>query len=55
MYLPANTRKVPPHCLFESSLPKKMTDPSTVKNFRVVVTMEHGNGPYSLTIRKMKN
>ena len=36
-------------------MPKKMTEPRTVKNLRVVVTTEHGSGPKSLTIRKMKN
>ena len=35
--------------------PKKMTDARTVKNFLVVVMMEQGRGPKSLTHRKMKN
>ena len=32
-----------------------MTLASTVKNFLVVVTMEQGRGPNSLTHMKMKN
>jgi len=32
-----------------------MTDASTVKNFLVVVTIEHGNGPKSLTVQNIKN
>ena len=35
--------------------PKKMTEARTVKNFLVVVMMEQGSGPKSLTHRKMKN
>uniref|UniRef100_A0A0K2UQU0 Uncharacterized protein n=1 Tax=Lepeophtheirus salmonis TaxID=72036 RepID=A0A0K2UQU0_LEPSM len=38
-----------------SEFPKKMTDPKTVKNFRVVVMMEHGNGPKSATQIYMKS
>ena len=36
-------------------MPKKMTEPRTVKNFLVVVTMEQGRGPNSETHMKMKN
>ena len=36
-------------------MPKKMTEPSTVKNFLVVVIMEQGRGPNSDTHMKMKN
>ena len=35
--------------------PKKRTEARTVKNFLVVVMMEQGSGPKSLTHRKMKN
>ena len=52
---PAKTRAVPNHCLVMRLLPKKMTDARTVKNFLVVVMMEQGRGPKSLTHRKMKN
>ena len=36
-------------------MPNKMTEPRTVKNFLVVVTMEQGRGPNSETHMKMKN
>ena len=51
---PLNTIIVPNHCLIDKELPKIKTDPKTVKNFRVVVITEHGSGPNSETIRKMK-
>lgn len=54
-YPPAKTRTAPIHCLLERTLPKKMTEPRTVKNLRVVVMMEQGRGPNSLTHMKMKN
>lgn len=43
------------HCLVNIGLPKNITDASTVKNFLVVVTIEHGKGPKSLTVQNMKN
>lgn len=42
---PENTSSVPSHCLEESGFPKNRTEHKTVKNFRVVVTTEHANGP----------
>ena len=51
---PVKTRAAPIHCLFERAFPKMMTDPSTVKNFLVVVTREQGRGPNSETHMKMK-
>ena len=48
--------KTAPHHWWERRLfPKKMTEPRTVKNFLVVVTMEQGRGPNSETHMKMKN
>jgi len=52
---PVNTMTVANHCLYRRLFPNKITEPSTVKNLRVVVMMEHGSGPKSLTVRKMKN
>ena len=53
--LPENTKTAPSHCLSTRVFPKKMTDPSTVKNFLVVVMIEQGSGPNSLMHMKMKN
>ena len=53
--MPENTKTVPSHCLVIRLLPKKMTEARMVKNFRVVVMIEHGSGPKSVTHRKMKN
>ena len=47
---PAKTSATPNHCRGISELPKKTTEASTVKNLRVVVTMEQGSGPNSLKI-----
>ena len=52
---PVNTTLAPSHWRPLRLLPKNSTLPSTVKNLRVVVVMEHGSGPNSDTIRKMKN
>lgn len=41
----------PNHCLGSRTLPNKMTDVSTVKNFLVVVTTEQGSGPNSATCK----
>ena len=49
-----NTNVAPSHCLLMRVLPKMMTEPRTVKNFRVVVAIEQGKGPNSLTHMKMK-
>ena len=51
---PAKTNAAPTHCLCESALPKMTTEANTVKNFLVVVMMEQGSGPKSLTHMKMK-
>lgn len=51
---PENTINVPIHCLEVKLLPKISIEPKTVKNFLVVVIMEHGNGPNSATVRNMK-
>ena len=51
---PENTKAAPNHCRPLSAFPKKMTEPRTVKNFRVVVAMEQGSGPNSVTHMKMK-
>jgi len=53
--MPVKTKRAPSHCLVMRLLPKKITDVSTVKNFLVVVMIEQGRGPKSLTQRKMKN
>lgn len=37
-----------------SRLPKKITEHNIVKNFLVVVAIEHGRGPKFDTVRKMK-
>lgn len=50
---PLNTSTVAIHCLGDNTLPNKITDAKTVKNFLVVVTIEHGNGPNSVTVKKM--
>ena len=49
-----NTSVAPNHCLCTRAFPKKTTDARTVKNLRVVVQMEQGSGPNSLTHMKMK-
>ena len=51
---PENTIKVPIHCLGIKLLPKKITEPRTVKNFLVVVMIEQGKGPKSATVRNIK-
>ena len=52
---PVKTKTAPHHWWGRRLLPKKMTEPRTVKNFLVVVTMEQGRGPNSETHMKMKN
>ena len=49
-----NTSVAPNHCRCTRAFPKKTTDARTVKNLRVVVQMEQGSGPNSLTHMKMK-
>ena len=49
------TKTAPHHWWGRRLLPKNMTEPRTVKNFLVVVTMEQGRGPNSETHLKMKN
>ena len=51
---PAKTMAVPTHCRVMRALPKKTTEPRIVKNFLVVVMMEHMSGPNSDTVMKMK-
>lgn len=52
---PVKTTNVATHCLDVITLPKKIMEPNTVKNFLVVVTIEQGRGPYSVTVKKIKN
>ena len=51
---PKNTISVLNHCLRERLFPKINIEPKTVKNFLVVVIIEHGNGPNSATVRNIK-
>lgn len=44
---------VPNHCKVLMTFPKSSTDPRMVKNFRVVVMMEHVSGPKYTTVMKM--
>ena len=37
LFLPANTKAVPTHCLRTRLLPKKMTEAKTVKNFLIII------------------
>uniref|UniRef100_A0A182JHK6 Uncharacterized protein n=1 Tax=Anopheles atroparvus TaxID=41427 RepID=A0A182JHK6_ANOAO len=52
---PLNTNTVPIHWRPESTFPKKSTEKSTVKNFRVVVTTEQARAPKVDTIMKMNS
>jgi len=52
---PIKTNTDPSHCSWVNLFPNSSTEPKTVKNFLVVVTIEHGSGPKSVTIIKMKN
>lgn len=45
---------VPSHCKGVMTFPNNSTEPRMVKNFRVVVTMEHVRGPKYTTVIKMK-
>lgn len=45
LYTPEKTITAPIHCRELKVLPKNITDVRTVKNFLVVVTTEHANGP----------
>lgn len=51
---PTKTRHAPVHCCSVRALPRRRTDMIMVKNFRVVVTIEHHNGPKVVTIEKIK-
>lgn len=51
---PKNTRATPNHCLPCSGLLKISTEPRMVKNFLVVVKMEHVRGPKLLMVVNMK-
>lgn len=51
---PAKTHMTPNHWRAISEFPNKRTDPRMVKNFRVVVIMEHVRGPKLATVMKMK-
>lgn len=48
---PANTRTAPNHWRGTKWLPNRITEHSTVKNFRVVVTTEHESGPNEDTFK----
>lgn len=52
---PENTINVANHCLGSKLLPNNNTDAKTVKNFLLVVIMEHGSEPNSTTIKYTKN
>lgn len=52
---PAKTKAVPNHWRLERLFPKNSTEQRTVKNFLVVVTMEHDSGPKCDTIIKIKS
>lgn len=51
---PRKTSAVPITCRTVSRLPKMNTEQRIVKNLRVVVTIEHVNGPNHSIVRKMK-
>lgn len=51
---PENTRNTPTHCRSIKELPKIMTDPNMVKNFRVVVIIEVVRGPKWMTVQNIK-
>lgn len=51
---PAKTRTVPVHCNVVSGCRKISTEPSIVKNLRVVVITLHVSGPKYVTVRKIK-
>lgn len=51
---PEKTRSTPTHCRGNRVLPNMSTDPSIVKNLRVVVMMEVVRGPKWMTVQKMK-
>ena len=51
---PTNTDTTPIHCLATRALPNSSTEASIVKNFRVVVIIEHVNGPKFATVMKIK-
>ena len=50
---PTNTNTTPTHCLNKRLLPNRTTDPRIVKNFLVVVIMEHVKGPNVVTVVKI--
>ena len=51
---PANTIIVPPHCRILIGFWNRITEPRIVKNFLVVVIIEHTSGPNSVTVMKIK-
>jgi len=51
---PANTSSVPIHCIVVRGCLKISTEPSIVKNLRVVVITLHVSGPKCVTVRKIK-
>ena len=51
---PRNTSTTPAHCRLTRALPKITTDARMVKNFLVVVKMEHVRGPKLVMVVKMK-
>ena len=51
---PTKTKIAPNHCLFVIGLPNKKTEPKIVKNLRVVVIIEHVNGPNVVIVVNMK-
>lgn len=53
-FSPRNTRMVPTHCIVLMTFPNKITEPSMVKNFLVVVMMEQVRGPKYTTVIKIK-
>ena len=54
MARPMKTSTAPNHCFDDIGLLKMITEPSMVKNFRVVVMIEHFSGPNDVMVVKIK-
>ena len=50
---PMNTSTTPNHCLLRREFPNMRTEPRIVKNFLVVVKIEHVRGPKFVIVVKM--
>lgn len=51
---PRNTKTTPTHCRERRGCENINTDPRIVKNFLVVVNIEHVRGPKCVMVRKIK-